>query len=386
MTAPAASVVIASHGRPGWLRQALTSLRYQVNATFEVIVVADSSGIAALGDPWPARFIPFDEQNLSRARNIGIAATRAPIVAFLDDDAVAFPMWLLRLTAPMKGGVGWSTGPVRRDNGWKIEWKPSHVNELGEDIDILDEGDFPRCPLKAIGTNMAFDRTALLAAGGFDESLRFFMEDADISWVLHRVGRWGGISGAEVMHGFAPGPLRRRHRVPKSLFEIGASRAHFLKKHAAPDAFAEAWQRFAEAQCRRLLRHMLVGRLDPFDVPRLMKTLEAGREDGMRRVPRHALSARSGEQGAVEPAPLWPSATEDAFLIDPRKWPDRAFVKAAHLAGEGVPVLFGPVKAWRPYLRFRLVGVRTGFWEWSAGRTLPAAPPPWLLRQFLPEE
>ncbi len=390
MTSIAASVVIVSQGRPDWLKRALASLRYQVNVTFEVIVVADNSSINASRGVGPVRFIPCAERNLSLARNLGIAAARGAVVAFLDDDAVAFPTWLARLAAPVtEGAASWSTGPVRREDGWKIEWNPSLVNELGEDIPMMAENACPAPPLKAIGTNMAFDRAALLAAGGFDESFKFFLEDADISRVLYMAGHRGRACDAEVVHGFAPGFHRRRHRVPKSLYQIGASKAYFLKKHAPPAAFSAAWERFAAAQRRRLLRQMLAGRIDPFAVPRLMKTLEAGREDGLERTPRHALHAKHVRRQEAGPdlAALRPAASWEIVVLDPREMGGRssAVAKAVVLAAEGVPVLFGPLKARRPFLRFRLMTEDSGFWEWSAGRTLPEAPPPWLRRQFQAE-
>ena len=52
--------------------------------------MADAPGLAALA-PWEGRvkMVPFDEANVSAARNAGLAAAAGEVVAFLDDDAVA---------------------------------------------------------------------------------------------------------------------------------------------------------------------------------------------------------------------------------------------------------------------------------------------------------
>src|SRR5690606_11966360 len=47
-----------------------------------------------LADAVHIRYVFEQRQGLSAARNAGIAASRAPIVAFLDDDAVPGDRWL----------------------------------------------------------------------------------------------------------------------------------------------------------------------------------------------------------------------------------------------------------------------------------------------------
>ncbi|MGA1634780.1 MAG: hypothetical protein ACO37C_07850, partial [Gemmobacter sp.] len=65
-----------------------------------------------------------------------------------------------------------------------------------------------------------------------------------------------------------------------TFFEVGASLSVFLRRHAPPaDHAAEhaaARAAFVAEQRRRLLRHMIAGRLGPEEVARLMRRLGQG--------------------------------------------------------------------------------------------------------------
>ena len=89
MTPIRVSVVIASRGRPDALRLCLTALSQSRHPAFEVVVVTDAEGQAALAS-WGdrIRLRRCDEANIGRARNIGIETAAGEVVAFLDDDAL----------------------------------------------------------------------------------------------------------------------------------------------------------------------------------------------------------------------------------------------------------------------------------------------------------
>ena len=74
---------------------------------------------------------------------------------------------------------------------------------------------------------------------------------------------------AQVHHGFAPSARRRDDRVPRDLFEIGASLAVYLRKH---DGNLAAFPLERTAQRHRLLSHMVAGRLLPSDVAKILTT------------------------------------------------------------------------------------------------------------------
>ena len=131
MTPQAASVIIVSRGRPDLLRRCLVGLDQQDHPEFEIVVVADATGVAAVeGMGWGDRVktICFDEANISTARNVGISAASAPVVAFIDDDAVAEHHWLRRLTAPITQGRAEAAGGfVIGRNGISYQWTAREV-------------------------------------------------------------------------------------------------------------------------------------------------------------------------------------------------------------------------------------------------------------------
>jgi hypothetical protein len=105
----------------------------------------------------------LDEAGTSRARNAGVAATRAPIVAFTDDDCLPSRGWgAAVLRAFDDPAVGLVTGQVVADHATaapvSLLLEP-HGRPLGL-------GD-----LIGHGANAAVRRTAFLAVGGFDERL-----------------------------------------------------------------------------------------------------------------------------------------------------------------------------------------------------------------------
>lgn len=284
MTAPDVSVVIVSHGRPDHLPLCLESLRSQTHPSFEVIVVADLLPQEFEG---LVRFIPFNDENISAARNLGIANSAADFIAFCDDDAIPDPPWLERLMAPFENpDVGSVGGFTRGRNGISRQWGAMRFDREGYDHPFeIDETPsfllFPSdkdTPIKLIGANMGFRKKALLAVGGFDEAFHFFLEDADIKLRLDDAGwQCALVPLAQVHHSFAASRRRTTKRVPTDLFEIGASKAYFCKKHST--SRANVVENFRTEQQQR------VARLKPSTRAYLMGTLDAGLDDGAHRVP-----------------------------------------------------------------------------------------------------
>ncbi len=87
MTGLTVSVVVVSRGRPKLIQlclKAISQLRYD---NFELIVVADRAGLAALKASDlvdTAKAVHFEEPNIATARNLGIAQAAGEIVAFVD--------------------------------------------------------------------------------------------------------------------------------------------------------------------------------------------------------------------------------------------------------------------------------------------------------------
>jgi cellulose synthase/poly-beta-1,6-N-acetylglucosamine synthase-like glycosyltransferase len=105
---------------------------------------------------------------LGGARNSGIAASFAPLVAFIDDDAVATARWLELLAAPYEdsavAGVGGSIEP---------RWETGRPPWFPEEFDWVVGCTYRGMPEETqevrnlIGCNMSYRRDMLEALGGF---------------------------------------------------------------------------------------------------------------------------------------------------------------------------------------------------------------------------
>lgn len=294
MTAARASVIVVSRHRPQALHRCIIALFQQDHPNFELIIIADPEGVAVAQATVAqagqvAQVVCFDEANISAARNQGLLRAAGDVVAFIDDDAVAEPSWLTRLSAPFANpAVVAATGFVRGRNGISYQWQASEVDALAQDHPLavtepaLFQGSAQRA-VKTTGTNCAFRRTALLEIGGFDENLRFFLDEADVNLRLSARGPTAVVPGAEVHHGYEPSAHRRADRVPLSLFEIAASTAVFLRRHAPDCDLAHEWLRLQQNQAARLRSPQFSNRLNPQQTAALLTSLENGWQDGLAR-------------------------------------------------------------------------------------------------------
>lgn len=282
MTLLPASLIIVSRHRPTALMRALAAVAQMDHSNFEVIVVADPASVRAvhaLG--LTVKLAAYDQANISAARNIGLQLASAPVVAFLDDDAVPEPTWLSRLVAPFEHPrVTAAGGYVLGRSGLAWQWQAMWVDGDGFDHPFAAPngiGLFPGTAARAIktqGTNCAFRRDTLLSIGGFDEGFAFYLDEADVNL---RLAALGGLTAvvpdAVVHHGFAASARRRADRTPTDLTQIGRSLALFTARHGqTPDALPK----HIAQQRARLIRLMVSGALEPLAVRCLMAGLVDG--------------------------------------------------------------------------------------------------------------
>lgn len=180
---PAVSVVIATHDRVEHLRLTLDALAAQTHTSFEVIVVDDDSppGTAALVKGRGLLCIRVPRGGPGRARQTGLQAARAPIVAFTDDDCIPTPHWLRALVAPIERGeadvVQGRTLPRPDQQHLAGPW--SRTQRIDH-----ESGTYPTC-------NMAYRRAVLEATGGFRSSFagpRTSGEDTELAWRAKEAG------------------------------------------------------------------------------------------------------------------------------------------------------------------------------------------------------
>src|SRR5262249_12493121 len=121
MSPPAASIVIPTRARPGYLEVAVASIAPQAAAgEAEVLVVDDggrSAATAALAARFGARYEPHTRPlGLNVARNTGVERSTGGLIVFVDDDIRAAPGWLWALigAAGDHPDVDVFPGPLRR--------------------------------------------------------------------------------------------------------------------------------------------------------------------------------------------------------------------------------------------------------------------------------
>jgi glycosyltransferase involved in cell wall biosynthesis len=112
---------------------------------------------------------------LSYARNAALRACSSDLIAFIDDDAIAHPMWLERLTAAFeegRGSVGSAGGKVV--GGWEAPPPKWLSDNLTTYLSLLDWGTKPTDiapPRWLAGTNVAYATQVVRNVGGFRTDL-----------------------------------------------------------------------------------------------------------------------------------------------------------------------------------------------------------------------
>lgn len=334
--------------------------------------MADPAGIAVRSDLKIKRAL-FDQANISEARNRGIALAAGEVVAFIDDDAIAEPCWAAALAGAFDDpDVIAATGPVMAPDGvnWqaKAEWiTPDGVIPL-EDVGARYWLPFQGGALSTLGTNCAFRSTELRKIGGFDPLFAYHLDESDLNLRMARefpARPSAYLPQARVIHLAASGTARSGG-APSDLFRVGSSEAVFAKRFGA-DASWKA--RLVERQRLRLLRAMVNGRLDPFEVSQTMATLYHGMYNG-------AAAEAAGKNmpmTGVMPPPFLPAAgvQREHVFFDDWHWKKEKLRKlAAEEISKGFLV---SIMLWSPsFIPHREVFTDGGWWErrggvWGAG-------------------
>ena len=184
MPNPQISAIICTHNRDSYLGAAIDSLLAQeFPEDYEVIVVDNAStdhtrSVVEQRLPHPRlHYIYETTVGLSVARNTGAKVAKAPILAYLDDDAEATPQWLRSLyqvyqeheKVAIAGGkvtLLWPSG-VTHPN-WISDNLAGTLGlyDLGDRVQFIENpGQTPR------GLNYSLRRSFLEQIGGFDLNL-----------------------------------------------------------------------------------------------------------------------------------------------------------------------------------------------------------------------
>jgi hypothetical protein len=213
----------------------------------EVIVVTDHND--ELGAVLRSRFpgvtvVPNSQRRgLGGARNSGVAAASAALVAFVDDDAEPSPAWLAGLAAGFRDArvvaVGGDAEPVWE--GSSPAWFPDeYLWVVGCSYRGMARDGSVRNPL---GCNMAFRRDVLVAVGGFDQMLGrignvpFGLEETELCVRLIKAdssARIVMVPQASVRHHVPPGRQRPGYFLQRCFYEgVGKAQLRDLASSAA---------------------------------------------------------------------------------------------------------------------------------------------------------
>ncbi len=367
------SIIIVSRHRRAHLAFCLMALAAQTRPRTEIILVADPAALDLRPDLALKR-VAFDEANISAARNAGIAVAAGEIIAFIDDDALALPHWTERIAAPFRDPrVLSATGYTRGPDGFGWQARAERITPLGttRPIEVKAVSALPPeagAPISTIGTNCAFRAQALREIGGFDPAFPYHLDESDVN--LRMAARFPDglcavVPEAEVIHGAAAGPLRASSGVPSDLTQIGRSAAIFTRRHGGEEAADIALPALIEAQRKRLLRLMLSGRLDPFQLKPLLAGLARGIADGRARdLPVLPQPMTSGDEPAFLPQPQ--RLDMEPVFLKGWYWQAGALRREAAQAVASGRITY--LALWTPTrLPLRLRLTEGGWWEQRAG-------------------
>ena len=213
------SVVICTRDRPAQLTACLAALARLRPLPDEVLVVdnaPDRPGTRDVCDAAGVRYVAEPRPGLSVARNTGVAHSRGELVAFTDDDVQVHHTWVRELRRAFADErAAFVTGlvlPAELDteSQWFFE---TEFGGFGRRLVPAWFGPEYMDRYRAIGTpvwllgagaNMAFRRSALATAGGFDERLGAgaagCSEDSELWYRLLAAGLSCRYSPAAVVH------------------------------------------------------------------------------------------------------------------------------------------------------------------------------------------
>ena len=194
MSVPAISVIIPAFNASACLAQTIATVQAQSCTNWEALIIDDGStdGTVTLVRELQAkdsrlRLLSVPNKGVSAARNLGVAETHSPLIAFLDADDLWHPDKLrvhLELhVCHAECGVSFAQvaflSPEGKPNG-QVASHPRHA--LGP-ADFLSENP------TTTTSNWVLRREVFAAVGGFVEDMRY---SEDLEWLLRAAsyGSW----------------------------------------------------------------------------------------------------------------------------------------------------------------------------------------------------
>jgi len=182
-------LIIPAYNEGKFVGDCLESVQKYAPQLKEVVVVdnASTDDTADVVARYPGvRLVREPVKGLTRARQTGLDATSAPYVAYIDADCRLTPQWYARAdhylstnpdAAVLSGPIKYYDGPLL------LKWFVVAIQWMLLPVTFLTARNW------VLGGNFVAKRTALEAIGGFDASIAFYGEDADVGRRLISQGR-----------------------------------------------------------------------------------------------------------------------------------------------------------------------------------------------------
>jgi glycosyltransferase involved in cell wall biosynthesis len=256
------SVIIPTYNRKKTLLRTLEAYKRQSagGEILEVVVVDDGStdgtgeatAQAALGSPFPIRYLRQDNHGQGLARNLGIRSADGELVLLGDDDIIPTPTlvaehaaWHRKHPSPSVAVLGYVA--------WSPELKPTPFMEwLALDGILFDYGHLsPGCTagfMYFYSCNISLKRRFLLDQGMFDEDFHTYgYEDSELGYRLMQRGLRLLYNPAAIGHHYKRmsfADVCRRAKMTEVTYELYKTKVPAeARGEQPPSGKAPAWRR-----------------------------------------------------------------------------------------------------------------------------------------------
>ena len=267
MSSPGLSVIVVHHRGEDHLRESLDAIGAASRGLAAETILVDNSGGTAVETflreyPGVSRVAARGNAGFATGCRLGAEAARAPLLAFVNDDAAVSPDALERLAAALAAAPADVTAVAGRlvdragerndfSDGFLTFDGHAFQKDVGRPVAEIAAGQPGEERLFACGGLMAVRREEFLSAGGFDDDYFAYLEDVDFGW-----RQW--IFGRRII---AEPRAVARHRGGATGEALGIhARGYLFEKNA----FATAYKNFDDEHFRALMPAILaafVGRI-----------------------------------------------------------------------------------------------------------------------------